>query len=86
MANIFVLVEQEGDGPTTLCLELLAKARTLGKVTAVYVGTGAGVDVLGEHGAARVLQTDPGDRLPASASQNRNILVPSETVEICDSC
>lgn len=65
MANIFVLVEQEGDGPTTLGLELLAKARTLGEVTAVYVGTGAGVDVLGEHGAARVLQTDPGDRLPA---------------------
>jgi electron transfer flavoprotein alpha subunit len=65
VANIFVLVEQEGDGPTTLGLELLAKARTLGEVTAVYVGTGAGVDVLGEHGAARVLQTDPGDRLPA---------------------
>ncbi len=65
MANIFVLVEQEGDGPTTLGLELLAKARTLGEVTAVYVGTGAGVDVLGEHGAVRVLQTDPGDRLPA---------------------
>ena len=66
MAGVWVFVQQDGDGPSTLGLELLTKARTLGEVTAIYLGSGAGVEALGEHGAARVVQVDPGDRLPAA--------------------
>ena len=66
MAAVWVFVQQNGDGPSVGGLELLTKARTLGEVTAIYLGSGAGTDVLGGHGADRVLQIDPGDRLPAA--------------------
>ena len=65
MADVWIFVQQNGDGPSILGLELLTKARELGEVTAIYLGSGAGTDILGEHGAFRVLQLDPGDRLPA---------------------
>ena len=68
MAAVWVFVEQEGDQPTSLGLELLAKGRELGDVTAVLLGTGSdGVfAALGEHGARTVLHVDAGDRLPSA--------------------
>lgn len=68
MADIWVFVEEEGGTPTTPGLELLSKARTMGDVTAVYVGEGSdeAFASLGEYGAARVLHADPGDSLPSA--------------------
>ncbi len=69
MAEIWVFVEQEGDRPSTLGLELLSKARQMGDVTAILVGTGSQevFDTLGDHGAAKVLHIDTGDLLPAGS-------------------
>ena len=68
MAAVWVLVEQEDDKPTTLGLELLAKGRELGDVTAVVLGAGSDdiFATLGDHGAERVLHVDGGDRLPSA--------------------
>lgn len=68
MANVWVFVEEEGAGPATLGLELLTKARELGDVTVVYLGSGSddAFATLGEHGAARVLHADAGDVLPSA--------------------
>ncbi len=66
MASIYVFAEQDGDGPSITGLELLTKARSLGDVTVIYLGTGEGLETLGEHGAQRVLTSDPGDRLPSA--------------------
>jgi electron transfer flavoprotein alpha subunit len=68
MARVWVLVEQDGDNPTTLGLELLAKARELGDPTVVLLGAGSAtvMATLGDHGARRVLHADPGDRLPSA--------------------
>ncbi|MGH8916722.1 MAG: electron transfer flavoprotein subunit alpha/FixB family protein [Acidimicrobiia bacterium] len=68
MASVWVFVEQEGDQPTTLGLELLAKGRQLGDVTAVLLGAGsdAVIATLGDHGAQAVLHVDSGDRLPSA--------------------
>ncbi|HEY7469379.1 MAG TPA: electron transfer flavoprotein subunit alpha/FixB family protein [Acidimicrobiia bacterium] len=68
MARVWVLVEQDGDNPTTLGLELLAKARELGDPTVVLLGAGSTtvMATLGDHGARRVLHADPGDRLPSA--------------------
>jgi len=68
MASIWVLVEQDGDKPTTLGLELLAKARELGEVTALLLGPGSDqvFATLGEHGATSVIHLDTGDRLPSA--------------------
>jgi electron transfer flavoprotein alpha subunit len=65
MANIWVFVTEANGGPTTLGLELLTKARTLGDVSAVYVGPGtdAVFATLGEYGATRVFHIDPGSAL-----------------------
>lgn len=64
----YVFVEQENGGPSTLGLELLAKARDLGDVTALYVGSGSddGFAELGDHGATSVVHLDPGERLPGA--------------------
>jgi electron transfer flavoprotein alpha subunit len=68
MASIWVFVEQEEGRPTTLGLELLAKARQLGEVTAILLGSGseAVFAALGDHGASRVLHADTDDRLPSA--------------------
>jgi len=68
MANIWVFVEEDGDSPSSIGLELLTKARSLGDVTAVYLGSGSDTafSTLGDHGAARVLHADPGDSLPSA--------------------
>lgn len=67
MASVWVFIEEVDEAPSVLGLELLAKARTVGDVTAVYLGTGSdeAFAVLGEHGASSVLHGDPGDRLPS---------------------
>ncbi|MEE8489292.1 MAG: electron transfer flavoprotein subunit alpha/FixB family protein, partial [Acidimicrobiia bacterium] len=64
---MWVFIEEVDAAPSVLGLELLAKARTVGDVTAVYLGTGSdeAFAVLGEHGASSVLHADAGDRLPS---------------------
>lgn len=68
MASVWVFVEEEGDNPTTLGLELLAKARQLGEATAILLGAGSDAvfATLGEHGAKSVLHVDSADRLPSA--------------------
>lgn len=65
MANIWVLVEESAGEPSSLGLELLAKARDLGDVTALCLGTGTEntLAMLGRHGAGTVVTMNPGDRL-----------------------
>ncbi|MFV1960477.1 MAG: electron transfer flavoprotein subunit alpha/FixB family protein, partial [Acidimicrobiia bacterium] len=67
MVSVWVFIEEVDAGPSVLGLELLAKARSLGDVTAVYLGTGSdeAFAALGEHGASSVLHADAGDRLPS---------------------
>jgi electron transfer flavoprotein alpha subunit len=67
MATVWVLVEQEGDRPTSLGLELLAKAKDLGDVTVVLLGPGSDeiYATLGDHGAKAVLRVEGSDRLPS---------------------
>lgn len=67
MATVWVFVEQEGDKPTSLGLELLAKARYVGDVTVVLLGPGSDeiYATLGDHGAKTVLQVESGGRLPS---------------------
>ena len=65
---MWVFIEQEGEKPTALGLELLAKGRELGDVTAIFLGPGSETifAMLGEHGAKSVLHLDSGDRLPSA--------------------
>ena len=67
MASVWVFIEEVAEAPSALGLELLAKARTVGDVTVVYLGTGSdeAFAVLGDHGAGSVLHADTGDRLPS---------------------
>lgn len=67
MSSVWVFVEEVDGSPSAIGLELLAKARTLGDVTAIYLGGGSepAFTELGEHGASRVMHADPGDRLPS---------------------
>ncbi|MGB7860469.1 MAG: electron transfer flavoprotein subunit alpha/FixB family protein [Acidimicrobiia bacterium] len=68
MPNIWVFIEEVGGSPSGLGLELLAKARSMGDVTAIYLGDGSdqAVAILGEHGATAVLTIEAGDRLPSA--------------------
>jgi electron transfer flavoprotein alpha subunit len=65
MANVWVFAQETGGEPTSLSLELLTKARSLGDVTALLVGAGseATIATLGEYGATSVYHMDPGDQL-----------------------
>ena len=65
MANIWVFVRETEEGPSTIGLELLTKARDLGDVAAVYVGPGSdqAFSKLAEFGASRVIHLDPADNL-----------------------
>ncbi len=86
MVSVWVFIEEVDAGPSVLGLELLAKARTVGDVTAVYLGTGSEETfaVLGEHGANSVLHADAGDRLPsgplAAALADRMVVESPELV------
>ncbi len=66
MENVWVFVEESAGSPSTLGLELLTKARDLGSVTAIYLGSEDGASTLGEYGASKVLVADTGERLPSS--------------------
>ncbi|MDE0674597.1 MAG: electron transfer flavoprotein subunit alpha/FixB family protein [Acidimicrobiia bacterium] len=65
MAEIWVFCEETDGAPSTLGLELLAKARELGEPTVLYAGSGSeqSWEALGDHGARRVLVFDHGDSL-----------------------
>lgn len=65
MTDVWVFIEESGDGPSQLGLELLTKAQELGEPTVLYLGKGSdgAFAVLGEHGARTVLHADAGDRL-----------------------
>lgn len=65
MPTIWVFVREADGGPSSIGLELLTKARDLGDVTALYVGTGsdAAFASLGEFGASKIVHIDPGDSL-----------------------
>ena len=68
MAEVWAFCEETDGAPSTLGLELLAKARRLGEATVLYAGTGSEQiwRTLGDHGAARVLHFDHGDTLAAA--------------------
>ena len=65
MASIWVFVREADGDPSSIGLELVTKARDLGDVTVVYVGTGSdgAFAKLGEFGASKVVHIDPGDNL-----------------------
>lgn len=67
MANVWVFIEEDGGEPSSLGLELLTKARSLGDVTAIYLGEGGDetFSTVGQYGAAQILHANPGDSLPA---------------------
>ena len=70
MANIWVHAETSGGVVSTITLELLAKARDLGEVTAFHAGADAEqvAAELGAHGATRTLTTgDLDNGLPGPA-------------------
>jgi electron transfer flavoprotein alpha subunit len=64
LAGVWVFVEETGGTPSTLGLELLTKARDLGEVTAIYLGSAGSATSLGDYGAQRVLVAETEDRLP----------------------
>ena len=65
MAAIWVFVREIDGAPSSIGLELATRARALGEVSAVYVGSGseAAFAQLGQHGVSRVLHVDPADNL-----------------------
>ena len=65
MASIWVFVREVDGDPSSIGLELVTKARDLGEVTAIYVGTGSdqAFSRLGEFGVSTVVHIDPGDKL-----------------------
>lgn len=68
--TVWIFAEEQLGSPTDGCLELLAKARTLGDVSVFYVGTGSSEvwETLGNHGASKVYHLDAGDELPSAAA------------------
>lgn len=66
--SVWVFVESSEGGPASAGLEIMSRARELGEVTAIYLGSASDevAATLGDHGAARVLVADPGDRLAAA--------------------
>lgn len=68
MAVVWVFVEEEGDTPSSLGLELLTKARQLGEASVIYLGSGSeeAFASLGEYGATTVFHADAGDSLPSA--------------------
>ncbi len=59
----WVVIEEEGGSPSTVGLEILTKAASLGSTTVVYVGAGpsSAMDALGAHGATNVFHLSPAD-------------------------
>ncbi|MEK7251778.1 MAG: electron transfer flavoprotein subunit alpha/FixB family protein [Actinomycetota bacterium] len=69
--KFIVFCEETGGKPSTISLEMLTKARSLGSEVAAFC-VGAGSDglfaTLGAHGAQSVHHLDPGDTLPSAAA------------------
>ena len=67
--NIWVFAQESNGAPTSATLELVAKARTLGTVTAFVGGDASAIaGALGEYGATKVYATgDLGGALPGPA-------------------
>ena len=65
MAEVWVFTQEINGEPSALSLEILTKARSLGNVTAIYVGPGsdAAFATIGQFGASKVLHIDPGTQL-----------------------
>jgi electron transfer flavoprotein alpha subunit len=63
-----VFIQDDNGTPSTLGLELLTKARSMGDVTAIYLGDGGDETfaTLGEYGAGKVLHANAGDSLPSA--------------------
>lgn len=68
MAKIWVFIQEVDGQPSSLGLELLTKARSLGETSVLYLGAGseAAFATLGDHGAAMIYHLDPGDALPSA--------------------
>ena len=68
MASVWVFIQDDNGTPSTLGLELLTKARSMGDVTAIYLGDGGDETfaTLGEYGAGKVLHANAGDSLPSA--------------------
>jgi electron transfer flavoprotein alpha subunit len=68
MASVWVFIQDDNGTPSTLGLELLTKARSMGDVTAIYLGDGGDETfaTLGEYGAGKVLHASAGDSLPSA--------------------
>jgi len=69
--RIWVFAEEIDSAPTSLALEMLTKATSLGDdVSAFLVGAGSAetMRLLGAHGAATVYHLDPGDALPSAGA------------------
>jgi electron transfer flavoprotein alpha subunit len=85
MASIWVFVREADGGPSSIGLELVTKARDLGQVTTIYVGTGSdqAFAKLGEFGVSKVVHIDPGDNLAgAPVARALSALVSSEPPEL----
>lgn len=70
MPNTWVFVEETEEGPATVGLEILTKARELGgELSAVYLGAASDESfaTLGAHGASKVFHIAPTGTLPAAA-------------------
>jgi len=69
--RIWVFAEEIDGAPTSLALEMLTKARSLGDdIAAFLVGAGSTetLGTLGAHGATTVYHLDPGDALPSAGA------------------
>ncbi len=69
--KVMVFCEESAGKPSSISLEMLSKARTLGsEVSAFCVGTGSDAlfATLGAHGAQSVHHLDPADTLPSAAA------------------
>jgi electron transfer flavoprotein alpha subunit len=85
MASIWVFVREADGDPSSIGLELVTKARDLGDVTAIYVGTGSdrAFGRLGEFGVSKIIHIDPGDNLAgAPVARVLSDLVSSEPPEL----
>jgi len=85
MAKVWIFAEGADGTPTTSALELATKARSLGDVSAVYVGepTETAVGALGQHGVAKIFVANPGDRLSAAPlARTLETLVESESPDL----
>ncbi len=71
MPATWVFIEETAEGPATVGLELLTKAREFGgDLAAVYLGAESdeAFALLGAHGATKVFHLTPSGQLPAAAA------------------